>query len=108
MKTKSRSIALGLAAAVVVMTSHAEPTLNQSVFTYQSASSTVKTGHGLKWKVLPQSNATSPEQNKIERYQGTSSQPWTQMGAVHPGDSAFQDGDAVHHEPQFRLISLNF
>jgi hypothetical protein len=107
MKTMSKSFALGLA-AVVVMTAHAQPTLNQSILTYQSASSSVNTGHRLKWKILPQSNETSAEQNRIEQYHSISSQPWTQMGGWHPGDSAFQDGDAVHHEPQFRLISLNF
>lgn len=68
----------------------------------------MNTGHRLKWKILPQLNETPAEQNRIEQYHGVSSQPWMQAGGWHPGDSAFQDGDAVHHEPQFRLISLSF
>jgi hypothetical protein len=108
MKMKTKSFAVGLAAAVLALTGQAQSTLDQSVISYQSAASAVNTGHRLKWKVLPQLNETSADQNKIDQYRGVSSQPWTQVGGWHPADSAFQDGDAVHHEPQFRLVSLNF
>lgn len=110
MKTNSRSFGLALVLGAVVglgaQTANAQPTLDQSVLTFKSVASLSATGHRPKWQFLPQSNDTYLERNKIERYHGMSSRPWSQIGNPRPSISDSENFYDV--QPGISVVSLNF
>jgi hypothetical protein len=92
MKTYGTLLAIGLLAAFQAAAApQPQPSQNPSAYN--------KVEKDFPWL---NSQSTSAEKNKIERYGNMSSQPWTEIVGWHPGTSQFPD--AENYESQLILF----